>query len=107
MLTKGDIAKEIAGRRGMTQAKAMDVVNDIFTTITDSLSKGDEVRLTGFGTFRIAEREARPGRNPRTGEPIQIPASRRPTFTSGSGLSEAVRSGKAPVEKPERGRQAA
>lgn len=90
MLSKSDLAKRLAEQMGLSQAKANQVVNAVFDTITEALSRGEEVRLTGFGTFRVTERGARMGRNPRTGEPIQIPAGRRPTFSPGSNLVSAV-----------------
>ena len=62
----------------------------MFDAITDSLKKGDEVRLVGFGTFIVARRAASEGRNPRTGEKIKIPASKQPKFQAGKGLKDAV-----------------
>lgn len=91
MISKSDLIRTVAEKTNLTQAKASDVVNTIFDTITDSLRKGEEVRLIGFGSFRVAERAARTARNPRTGEVIRVPAQRRPTFSPGSGLIEAVR----------------
>ena len=58
--------------------------------ITDSLKRGNEVRLVGFGTFAVAKRAASKGRNPRTGEPINIPASKQPKFKAGKALKDAV-----------------
>ena len=62
----------------------------VFDSITSSLKSGSEVRLVGFGTFSVANRKASTGRNPRTGEAIQIPASRQPKFKAGKGLKDAV-----------------
>jgi len=62
----------------------------VFDTITASLRSGGEVRLVGFGTFSVADRRASEGRNPRTGEKIQIPASKQPKFKAGKGLKDAV-----------------
>lgn len=90
MLSKSDLAKRVAEQMGVSQAKANQMVNMVFDSITEALGRGEEVRLTGFGTFRVSERGARMGRNPRTGEPIQIPAGRRPTFSAGSNLVSAV-----------------
>ena len=90
MMSKSDLAKRVAEEMGISQAKASQMVNSVFDAITEALAKGEEVRLTGFGTFRVAERGARTGRNPRTGETITIPASRRPTFSPGSALINAV-----------------
>ena len=90
MLSKADLAKRLADEMHISQSKATQMVNTILDTITEALSRGEEVRLTGFGTFRVAERAARTGRNPRTGEPITIAASRRPTFSPGTALTAAV-----------------
>jgi DNA-binding protein HU-beta len=62
----------------------------VFDAITDALRSGGEVRLVGFGTFSVSQRRASEGRNPRTGEKIQIPASKQPKFKAGKGLKEAV-----------------
>ena len=90
MVSKTDLAKRVADQMGVSQAKANQMVNTVFDAITDALARGEEVRLTGFGTFRVSQRSARMGRNPRTGQPIQIPAGRRPTFSAGSNLVSAV-----------------
>ena len=65
-------------------------VDAVFDSITGSLKSGTEVRLVGFGTFSVSRRAASQGRNPRTGEPIQIPASNQPKFKAGKGLKDAV-----------------
>ena len=66
------------------------IVTTIFDEISDALARGDRVELRGFGAFSTKERAARVGRNPRTGESIQIPASKQPKFKAGKGLKEAV-----------------
>ena len=66
------------------------VVNTILDGITDALAEGDRVELRGFGAFSVRHRPARVGRNPRTGEPIQIPASNQPKFKAGKGLKQTV-----------------
>ncbi len=85
-MTKSDLIQSVARETGMSQAQAGKVVNQMFTTLADSLQRGEEVRITGFGTFRTVETRERPGRNPRTGEQITIPAGRRVQFTAGAGL---------------------
>ena len=62
----------------------------IIDTVSNALKRGEEVRIVGFGTFSVSHRKATTGRNPRTGESIQIPASRRPKFTVGKALKDAV-----------------
>ncbi|MBI2953956.1 MAG: HU family DNA-binding protein [Chloroflexi bacterium] len=81
----------VAEKGKITQSKANEVVNAVFDSITETLSRGDEVRIMGFGSFKAAERAARTARNPRTGEMIKVPAQRRPTFSPGTQLTEAVR----------------
>ncbi len=86
---KQDLVSRVAQHAGIPNRQAEKVVNAFIDTITDSLNKGEEVRLTGFGTFRVVERAPRKGRHPRTGEEMQIPGSMRPTFTPGSKLVES------------------
>lgn len=74
-----------------TKASAHRLVEAVFDTITKTLSRGEEVAITGFGTFRVAKSAARQGRNPKTGETIQIAASVRPKFRAGKVLKEAVK----------------
>ena len=74
----------------MSKADAGKAVEAVFDSITNSLKGGTEVRLVGFGTFSVANRRASEGRNPRTGEKIQIPASKQPKFKAGKGLKESV-----------------
>ena len=89
-MNKNDLIAEVADRTGLSRADATKAVDYVFETITDSLKKGDEVRLVGFGTFHVAKRAASEGRNPRTGEKINIPASRQPKFKAGKALKDAV-----------------
>lgn len=74
-----------------TKAAAERLVDAVFDTIVKTLSRGEEVAITGFGTFRVAKRAARQGRNPKTGETIQIAASVKPKFRAGKTLKEAVK----------------
>ncbi len=76
---------------GDTKASAERAVDAVFDTITDSLKKGEEVSVAGFGIFSAKERAARTARNPRTGEPIQVPAMRVPKFRAAKALKDAVR----------------
>ena len=73
-----------------TKVQSEKVVEAVFDIITKTLSRGEEVAITGFGTFRVAKRAARQGRNPKTGETIQIKASTKPKFRAGKALKEAV-----------------
>lgn len=89
-MNKNDLIAEVADRTNLSKADATKAVDYVFDIITDALKKGDEVRLVGFGTFVVSTRAASEGRNPRTGETIQIPSSKQPKFKAGKGLKDAV-----------------
>tara|TARA_B100001123_G_scaffold122853_1_gene143037 strand:+ start:274 stop:546 length:273 start_codon:yes stop_codon:yes gene_type:complete len=89
-MNKNDLVSAVADGCGLNKAQAAGAVDAVFGSITNSLQSGGEVRLVGFGTFSVANRKASTGRNPRTGEAIQIPASRQPKFKAGKGLKDAV-----------------
>lgn len=89
-MNKSDLIKSIATKSGLTAEQATQALNGLTDTIADTLAKGEEVALVGFGTFRATNRKARTGRNPKTGEAIQIPASKSPTFKAGKTLKDAV-----------------
>jgi len=89
-LNKNDLISKVADATGLSKADAGKAVDAVFATITDALKGGDDVRLVGFGTFSVTTRAATTGRNPRTGETIQIPASKQPKFKAGKQLKDAV-----------------
>lgn len=89
-MNKNDLVAAVADSAGLSKADATKAVDAVFDSIAGSLKKGGEVRLVGFGTFSVAKRKASTGRNPRTGETIQIPASKQPKFKAGKGLKDAV-----------------
>ena len=89
-MNKNDLISSVAADSGLSKADATKAVDAVFDSIEKSLSGGNEVRLVGLGTFSVAKRKASTGRNPRTGESIQIPASKQPKFKAGKGLKEAV-----------------
>ena len=89
-MNKNDLVAAVADGADLSKADAAKAVDAVFTSITGSLKGGGEVRLVGFGTFSVANRKASTGRNPRTGEAIQIPASKQPKFKAGKGLKDAV-----------------
>ena len=89
-MNKSELVSAVTSTCGASKADAARVVDAVCDVITDALSRGEEVRLTGFGRFSVANRSARTGRNPRTGAPIYIPASRRPKFKAGKQLKNAV-----------------
>ncbi len=90
MATKSDLVESVANITGVSKTKAERAVNVVFTTITDNLAKGEEVRLSGFGKFIVHKRAARQGRNPQTGEVIRLPASTQAKFRAGETLKRAV-----------------
>ncbi len=89
-MNKNDLVTTVASKTGMSKADSGKAVDGVFGAITNSLRSKTEVRLVGFGTFSVTRRAATQGRNPRTGERIQIPASNQPKFKAGKGLKEAV-----------------
>ncbi len=89
-MNKNDLVAAVAESADLTKADAAKAVDSVLDTITASLKKQNEVRLVGFGTFSVAKRAASEGRNPRTGEKIKIPASKRPKFSAGKALKDAV-----------------
>ena len=90
IVNKNDLVAAVASAADLSKADAASAVDGVFSSISNALSSGDEVRLVGFGTFSVAQRAASEGRNPRTGEKIQIPASKQPKFKAGKGLKDAV-----------------
>lgn len=89
-MNKNELIGAVADASGLSRSDATKAVEGVFDTITRSLSKGDEVRLVGFGTFSVAKRKASTGRNPRTGAPMTIKASTQPKFKAGKGLKDSV-----------------
>ena len=89
-MNKNDLVASVASDSGLSKADATKAVDAVLEAITSSLKGGTEVRLVGFGTFSVSRRQATTGRNPRTGETIQIAASNQPKFKAGKGLKDAV-----------------
>jgi DNA-binding protein HU-beta len=89
-VNKVDLIAKVAEETGLSKTDATRAVDSVFEIITKALKKGDEVRLVGFGTFNVSKRAASVGRNPRTGEQIEIPASKQPKFRAGKGLKDSV-----------------
>ncbi len=88
-MNKGDLINEVA-KVVSTKKEAQEAVDCVLSSITSAMKTGDTVSLVGFGTFKVVERKARKGRNPQTGEEIDIKASKAPKFTPGKSLKEAV-----------------
>ena len=89
-MNKSELVDAVAEKTDSTKADAQRSVDAVIDAITETLESGDSVQLTGFGTFEVRERSARTGRNPQTGEEIQIPATKAPAFKAGKGLKDAV-----------------
>ena len=89
-MNKAELVSAVAEKTGMSKKDSEKAVNAAFDTITEALAAGDKVQLVGFGAFEVKERGARIGRNPKTKEEIEIPASRVASFKAGKALKEAV-----------------
>ena len=89
-MNKNELIGAVASTAGISKTQASEAVEAVFGSINKELSSGGEVRLVGFGTFMVANRKATTGRNPRTGEAIQIAASKQPKFRAGKSLKESV-----------------
>lgn len=90
-LNKGDLVAKIAKEVGITKAQAEGAFNSLIGAITSTLKKGQKVTIVGFGTYSVAKRKARTGRNPQTGATLKIAARKVPKFTAGSELKKAVK----------------
>ena len=89
-MNKSDLASDVAKKTQLSKAKAWEVVSATFESIKTSLKKGQKVSLIGFGSFLVRARKARMGRNPKTGETIQIKARKVPAFSAGTELKKAL-----------------
>ena len=100
-MTKSGLIEEVAKRTPHISKKDMEVVvNTIFDSMIDALREGERIEIRGFGSFQVKIREAREGRNPKTGEPVHISAKRTPFFKVGKELKEKVDSSPDAVEEP-------
>jgi DNA-binding protein HU-beta len=90
-VTKQEFVDQVADRAGLSKKDAGEAVDAFLGTVEDALKRGSDVSFSGFGKFSVSQRSAREGRNPATGERIQIAASRVPRFTAGAGLKKAVK----------------
>ena len=89
-MNKAELIDAVAEGADISKAAATRAVDTVIEQITNTLKSGDQVTLVGFGTFAVKARAARTGRNPRTGETINIPASKNPSFKAGKALKDAV-----------------
>ena len=91
MANKADLIDGVASKTGLTKKDATSAVEALFDVVTETLADGERVQVTGFGSFEVRDRAARKGRNPQTGEEIEIPATKVPAFKAGKGLKDAVK----------------
>ncbi len=89
-MRKQDLVAHVAKSTGMPESKVAEITTALFAGIEDALKKGEEVAISGFGTFRVVERPGREGRNPQTGDAIKIGPKKSPTFKAGASLKRAV-----------------
>ena len=89
-MNKNDLASAMAEDAGITKSSAIKALDSMTNAIKSALRAGDKVSIPGFGTFQAKHRSTRKGRNPATGEPIQIPASNSPSFKAGKALKDAL-----------------
>lgn len=92
-MTKQELIDTVSGKTGLSKKDAGEAVEAVFSSITDTLRSGNDISLTGFGKFHVAERGPRQGVNPQTRERITIPGGKVPRFTAGSQLKQAVKGG--------------
>ena len=98
-MNKTELVAAIAEKTGLTKKDAEGAVKAFTDTVAEQLKAGDKIQLVGFGTFEVAERAARTGKNPQTGEAINIPASKAPKFKAGEALKDVVNPPAAPAKK--------
>ncbi len=91
-MTKAELVEEVARNTQLTKKHAEIIVNTVFDSIVHSLKSGEKIELRGFGSFRIRRRGARIGRNPKTGEPVEVPPKKIPYFKPGKELRELLNS---------------
>jgi DNA-binding protein HU-beta len=89
-MTKSDLIERLAAKAEVTRPRAEELIDFLLENVTVALKQGEKVNISGFGTFTVSARKARTGRNPKTGEPIEIPASRSAKFKAGKTLKEAL-----------------
>lgn len=90
VMTKADLVDEVAGKVDLTKKEAEEIVNSVFDSIVHSLQSGEKIELRGFGSFRIRSRKPRIGRNPKTGEKVEVPPKKIPYFKPGKELKDLI-----------------
>ena len=89
-MNKNELVSTVAEKSGFSKKDAAIALDSVIAAISESLAQGEKIQLVGFGTFEVKERAARSGKNPRTGEVVEIPASKAPVFKAGKALKDAV-----------------
>lgn len=89
-MNKAELVSSVADRAEVTKKDAEKVITAVFDVVEEAMAKGEKVQLVGFGTFEVRDRAARTGRNPQTGEEIQIAATRVPAFRAGKALRDSI-----------------
>lgn len=89
-MTKAELVEEVARAAELTKKDSEVIVEEVFKNIIQALNRGEKIELRGFGSFRVRQRDARRGRNPKTGAPVDIPAKRVPYFKPGKELKELI-----------------
>jgi integration host factor subunit beta len=89
-MTKAELVEEVSEKTGLPKKQAEIVVNTVFESIVETLKTGEKIELRGFGSFRIRQRDSRTGRNPKTGDKVDVPAKRIPYFKPGKELRELL-----------------
>lgn len=90
-MTKNQLIEKVAKKSHLTKRAAQDAVNSLFDIIQENLTRGEKTIITGFGTFLVRSRSPRRGRNPQTGDPIQIPSKKLPSFVAGKTIKRIIR----------------
>lgn len=90
-MNKVELINAVANKTGLKKKEAEAAVNAVFDAVTEALAEDDKVQIVGFGTFKVKSKEAREGRNPKTGEKITIAASKSPVFTAGKALKDQIK----------------
>ena len=100
MMTKAELVEAVANAAGLPKKDAEVILNEILAQIVAALNRGEEIELRGFGSFRVKQRSARRGRNPKTGEPVDIPAKQVPFFKPGKELKASFDASPDVIEEP-------
>jgi integration host factor subunit beta len=101
VMTKAELVDEVARVVQLTKKQAETIVNIVFDSIVDSLRAGQKIELRGFGSFRLRNRKSRTGRNPKTGEKVDVPSKKIPYFKPGKELKELINRAAVPIEQPD------